>query len=277
MAFSPSGSLLAASAASGDVRLFDTEAGTPRPPLVGHLAPLGSMAFSPDGRLLATGGYDKQLIVFDAASGQPLRPPIPHSHWILGTAFSPDGALLATTTFDGNLALYDGRTLDVISARLNFEGFHGAASVAFAPNGRQFVTGSGDGTITVWDTASRSSRLTSAVHSAAVTGVAWSPDAATIVTYSTDGTSRIVDAATGRPLGDPFPMPERGTASLSRDGHLLAISDPAGVLLWSLDPVAWRDTACRLAGRNLSTLEWDEHLSFAGGRRKTCDQFDLPA
>ncbi len=276
LAFNPAGDALAVSALSGAIDVYDVESGAPVTPMLeGHLGPLASMSFSPDGRLLASGGYDEQLIVFDLATGQPVVEAVAHSHWVLGTGFSPDGSLLATTTFDGNLAFYDGRTVDVVEERLNYEGFHGAASVAFSPDGDSFATGAGDGTVTIWDTETRAPRLTSAVHSAAVYGVAWAPDGSVLVTASTDGTSRLIDPATGRPIGDSFPVADRGTVSVNGSGTHVAMSDPSGFVVWSIDPAVWRSAACTLAGRNLTAAEWDEHHAFAGARQETCDQFDL--
>jgi WD40 repeat protein len=60
-------------------------------------------------------------------------------------------------------------------------------------------------------------------------------------------------------LSDETPLPVPAIASFSPDGRHLAGAGPKGALWrWELDvdPAAWRDRACRIAGRNLTPEEW---------------------
>lgn len=75
MAFSPDGTILAASdagvgEAGASVVFWDTEViGERKAVLGGHESPISEMAFSPDGRMLATEGREK-LKLWDVASGK---------------------------------------------------------------------------------------------------------------------------------------------------------------------------------------------------------------
>jgi hypothetical protein len=64
-------------------------------------------------------------------------------------------------------------------------------------------------------------------------------------------------------------------ATLRPDGGQLAVATEHGVQLWDLDPGAWRDAACRLAGRNLSRDEWDRYMPPDEPYRATCPQWPV--
>ena len=275
LSFDPSGERLAV-AVGVSVHVFDVASGRPAgAPLEGHRAPVAGLAFSPDGRRLASGGYDDLLIVHDVASGDMVAAPAEHPHWVLGVAYSPAGDLLATASFDGTLRLYDPATVAAIDDDISADGFHGAASVAFAPDGATFATGSGDGTVTVWHTDDRRPTQTFAPHAAAVYQVAYDSTGTLLITASTDATARVVDAATGIAIGEPWPKTSVGTVALGGDDEELLVAGTNGVTAWALDPQTWRETACAVVGRNLSPAEWDEYLAGLGSRRATCPQYEL--
>jgi len=45
---------------------------------------------------------------------------------------------------------------------------------------------------------------------------------------------------------------------------------PDGVAVWDLNPSDWEQAACRVAGRNLTSTEWDTYLSQLEPYHKTC-------
>ncbi|MEY2590728.1 MAG: hypothetical protein QOJ67_2712, partial [Acidimicrobiaceae bacterium] len=88
---------------------------------------------------------------------------------------------------------------------------------------------------------------------------------------------RLVDIATGAPLGDPLPKgasPSDATEKIryfqtagfvfsSPDGtrFITGTSGPTqSVVLWDVDLDHWEATACRIAGRNLTQAEWNQYL-----------------
>jgi hypothetical protein len=50
-----------------------------------------------------------------------------------------------------------------------------------------------------------------------------------------------------------------------------------GVALWDLDPAAWVDAACAIAGRNLTHEEWATYVGDLAPYTATCPSFPLPA
>jgi hypothetical protein len=83
-------------------------------------------------------------------------------------------------------------------------------------------------------------------------------------------TAQLYDAATLQPFGVPMPTDEvdeeqlavdpagtRFAQSISADNATPLGNDP---LLWNADPAGWVQTACRIAGRNLTQAEWHQYL-----------------
>lgn len=75
----------------------------------------------------------------------------------------------------------------------------------------------------------------------------------------------LYDVAAGLKLGidievDLVGAPIAPVAFLSSDGLAMVTSSKTGALLWDLSPDALRDAACRLAGRELTELEWQTYF-----------------
>ena len=49
------------------------------------------------------------------------------------------------------------------------------------------------------------------------------------------------------------------------------------IRVWDLRPDHWVDAACRLAGRNLTRVEWESHIGDLAEYRPLCPQFPIPA
>lgn len=93
-----------------------------------------------------------------------------------------------------------------------------------------------------------------------------------------DQTVRLADLTSRQFLGGPIDMgdapessvpPEElaspytfgnGSSVLRDDGEAVAIQTDQGTVVWDLDPASLADAACRVAGRNLTRAEWDEHI-----------------
>jgi hypothetical protein len=53
------------------------------------------------------------------------------------------------------------------------------------------------------------------------------------------------------------------------DGGELAVDAGDGLMLWNLRTEAWADAACRVAGRQLTEAEWQDHVGEPDSR-PTC-------
>jgi hypothetical protein len=61
-----------------------------------------------------------------------------------------------------------------------------------------------------------------------------------------------------------------GWSVLRDDGEAVAIETDQGTVVWDLDPDSLADAACRVAGRNLTRAEWDEHVGSLAPYRELC-------
>ena len=90
--------------------------------------------------------------------------------------------------------------------------------------------------------------------------VSYSPDGSRVLTAAYDGSVSLWDATTGELLGTVvMPVRVRATADFAADGHsAVIVSDVAGVYLWDTSIDHALEFACRLAGRDLTQVEWRE-------------------
>ena len=106
-------------------------------------------------------------------------------------------------------------------------------------------------------------------------GLYWpslSRDAQTLLVSAADGNGILYDAPTGERIGEPIRTDDSTLAwnMLRPDGLEMALSMPAGVVLWDLDPEHQFDYVCRIAGRDLTESEWNTYLGDLGDPQSTC-------
>jgi WD40 repeat protein len=114
--------------------------------------------------------------------------------------------------------------------------------------------------------------LTGHTAGASITAVAFDPTGAYFASGSRDRTSRekpvVIRDASSLAEFVVFPSLHTGwinDIAFSEDGQTLASASQDGmVILWELDPAAWRKQACDRAGRNLREAERKEYLDGAG-------------
>ena len=94
-----------------------------------------------------------------------------------------------------------------------------------------------------------------------------------LATASSDGTVRLWDLERQEAFG-PSIATTGGFVDLSDDGRWLAIADDSGISIWSLDPTDWAESACQIAGRNLTRAEWDRYLPSGEPYHGTCPQWN---
>ncbi len=102
-------------------------------------------------------------------------------------------------------------------------------------------------------------------------------DGSTIAARGGDGIVSLFDVATGTRLGPPFTATpdDQLYVSLAMDGTRLAYGGGlhSGIKVVNLDPNAWIDASCRIAGRNLTTEEWTTYIGDLAGYAPTCARF----
>jgi hypothetical protein len=108
--------------------------------------------------------------------------------------------------------------------------------------------------------------------------VSVSDDGRTMTAYDLNETVSIYDLVDGLRLGSPIPVagewnfPGQGTFSgvIRGDGEELAVNVTTGIAVWDLRASSHADAACRMAGRDLTRVEWSAYLSEFGPYRSTC-------
>jgi WD40 repeat protein len=155
LAFSASGTTVAAGYSSGLVRVWDVATGKERATLPAHgptSAPVTALDWSPDGALLGTAAPTEAVVrLWKPASGELLRTVATTAAGVNALAFSPDGKILAMAHCDGSAILWD--VLEAHEVKTLRPPCKSLWAVAFSRDGRALATGGGDGVLRVWDFA----------------------------------------------------------------------------------------------------------------------------
>jgi WD40 repeat protein len=158
------------------------------------------VTWSPDATTIAMAVTDGRVRLLDATTGRTLGILPGHHGSATITAFSPDGRLLANGTVDGTVLLWN-----VATRRVDGAPFRATGSVygtAFSPDGKDLAIASTGGSLTVYDLKTRRPVRSYDAHEPLIR-VAYSPDGRTLALAGYGGT-RLVDVATGQPLGEPL-------------------------------------------------------------------------
>lgn len=160
LAFSPDGSLLAASSRDGMVRVRDAQTGRLLQSLQGHgstNAPI-CLAFSPDGSRLASGVVNPHVKLWDTGNWQELFSLNGQGGAVRCLSFSHDSRYLATGAA--------GKTITVWNATTGTRMFElsgqsdSVSCVQFSPDGKRLFSCGSEGSINVWDLKNRVKLLT---------------------------------------------------------------------------------------------------------------------
>jgi DNA-binding SARP family transcriptional activator/WD40 repeat protein len=275
--YSADGRRLAVAGAGGGVGVWDAGSGKriapllrpPRGPRLANRHTVQALAFG-QGNLLAAAEVGGAVRIWDVERRQLLRPPMRLAPFVLGLAFSPDGSQLAIAfgaqRADGSdgVEVRDVGTGEPL-ARLPSNGE--VRSLAFSPDGRMLAGGEVDGSALLWATHGwRQVGRPLALRTASALGIAFSPDARTLATSHADGTVVLWDVESEEPIGSPLPGMAAAwgidtwvTARFAPDGaRLFVVSDVGRAIRWEVDPSAWRQHACTVAGGGLTPEQWEE-------------------
>jgi len=182
---SPDGSLVAAAAGEGGVRLYDASTGR----LIRVIGETGdrSVVFSPDGKLLTAAGFhmDKLVSLWDVATGKRLQTFTGQTEWEAdATAISPDGKLLASTATDKQILVWEIATGE-LRLQLKDQPFR-IAALAFSPDSALLASGGGDKMVHLWDASTGKLKRSLAGHRDWICTLAFSPDGKSIASGSCD-------------------------------------------------------------------------------------------
>ena len=273
IAYSPDGRLLAVAGQHGQVTLWDARTLRPAGELSGLSTPVLTLAFSPDGRRLAVAEIGTEQEAGNAASitGASVRvwdvrrrvPTAVHFETASPSlTFSPDGSLLAAAAGARPTEVRDARSGRLI-ARLRTPDY--GRSVAFSPDGALIATGHYDGTGRLWSTETwkQVGRPLEGHDGRRLFWMEFTPDGTMLASAGQDGAVALWDVETQNPIGPSLPIEPDSylAADLSADGsHLFAASLTRRAVRWDIAPDAWKQHACRVAGRELTQQEWADAL-----------------
>lgn len=270
--------------ATGEIQLWDVEAGKSRAVLRGHVDGLQALAFAPDGKSLASGAADA-VKVWDLEAGKE-RVSFRITEPSVGClAFSADGKTLGCGGF------YTARLLDVATGKeaSSFKRTGPFEPPAFSPD-LMTLAAANHQDVNLYDTATGKERMVLEDHRGGVYRLAFSADGKTLAVASTRweypkvfGEIKLWDPATGR---ERAVFKDRinfvRALALSPDGGLLAaagskeLSGPNEVKL--IDMATGRD----LAVVSVPGKDWVGCLAFspdgrvlAGGTGKTLRLWDV--
>ncbi|HEX8969293.1 MAG TPA: WD40 repeat domain-containing protein, partial [Chloroflexota bacterium] len=262
----------------GEIRVWNLrDPLQPGPVLVDEHGLASALAFSPDGALLATWS-GARVSLWDAVGRRQLGiVPGTTSSGTGSLAFSPDNRVLAVG--DGStVKLWEVASLQSLgtlglSNALNPAGvFEAVGSLEFSPDGNRLVVGGVPingtaGSLVLWDIASQQPLArANAAQDGGIHALAISPDGHNLVSAADSDSLALWDAANLQPVGllvpdsrNPSGASVAAAISLSADGRFVTHTGDA-LLLWDLDPSAWRARACRRANRTLTESEWRQYV-----------------
>jgi WD40 repeat protein len=151
--------------------------------------------------------------------------------------------------------------------------------LAFSPDSQWLASGDAGGHVYLHDLGGYNPRqrpLELRRHNANVSAIAFSPDGRKLATASSDGilVSDFKPHNVGEPVsfGKPGSSPDR--VEFSNSGKLLVVTN-FGTQIYDLNIRRLLETACRVAGRNLTHREWTLYMRDARYER-ACPQFPEP-
>jgi WD40 repeat protein/class 3 adenylate cyclase len=277
LAFSPDGATLAVGTELPPVNLIDVATGAVTHFESGHdYGWVNSVTWSKDGSALITAGDDGTVRLWDPVThaqtdivpAQPLAGERRSRPFLTYATLTDDRTKLVASQSDGVVLLWDlaeHRELHRMQADV-----WTTRTVRFSPDGRQIVTtGDQSGDIVVWDVESgkRVGQPLDA-HAGFSLDAVFASAGTVLASSGTDGIVRLWDVRSGRPYGTPLQSTAQGShgwlgTAVSGDGNTLVQVQLGGsghAVTWTLDPAAWAERACVIAGRNLSEAEWAEFL-----------------
>ncbi len=181
---------------TGQIKVWDVNAGKETGELKGHENKVFSAAFSPAGEIVATASADKTVRLWNAATLEQRQVLSGHTDAVWCVAWSPDGETLASAGADGTVKLWNAATGAELATLRGHDGE--VRSVAFCPDGKTLASGGADWTVRLWDLTSRKERAVLKKHQGAVQSLAFTSGGGTLASGSSDETVILWDPALGK-------------------------------------------------------------------------------
>ena len=180
---------------------------------------------SADGTLLAAYGGLNNSVRFWKLGGQNEQLPSlpPQKSLILSVAFFPDAESAIVSAHDSSITRWD---LASMKPQQTYRQKAVVRGLALSANGKTLATASTDNLIKLWDAESGQELRTLRGHTSVPTRLALSADGGTLVSASAENTIKVWDT---RARYENNVLPHQSlilNMALSRDGNMLATSDP---------------------------------------------------
>jgi WD40 repeat protein/serine/threonine protein kinase len=214
-----------------------------------------AVAYCPDGKRLLTGAWDSkwgnpgpgEARLWIADGWKPQGDAILHPGPVICAAISPDGRRAVTGSQDGLVRLWNTADGTQVIAPKTLP--YRLRSVAYGPDSSWFLTAGtlagGHGVVDRWDAETGHGRQLIAKAPHTFEAIAISTDGKHFLTgtsiisggASVGGEARLWDAATGEPVGDPFPHSDAvRSVAFSPDGKtVLTGCDDGMARMWNLE------------------------------------------
>jgi WD40 repeat protein len=280
----PTGKRYAVGTEKGEVLVLDVRTGRTLAVRKVVKIPVRDIDYSGlDGSRLVVGDGAGFAVLLDAVTLRQLTKPVQVGGPIAWLTASPDNRSVFVVVGGHNIsdrldvpsnrwALVDLVAGRVIRRGTFPTGFPVPSIVAFAPDGSRVAVGNEKGHVLIVDPATgKNVAAPQLVHQGWVNGLTFSADSSLVVSAGYDGNVSILDGKTAALLGSiATPNQQLVTADFLADGHTAAIAGyDDGVYHWDTRLQHAIETACRMAGRDLTADEWRENF---GNRpyRKIC-------
>jgi serine/threonine protein kinase/WD40 repeat protein len=239
LAFLGNGSLLAATDARGETRIWNVDTGKTVKRFRAGSDTSAVMAASADGHWLARRHGDR-VVLWDAANGKagPSFDGFPAAPVML--AFTPDGSRLAVVEGEQSISLWDIADEQLVY-RID-QTKHKVTGISFSPNGTLFATADDNGKVTIWSVSNGAelSQITARHPGKSVDDLVYSTDGSWLATSGPDGFLKLYDL-TSDPHDERLPNPPADVKAIvfSHD-HRWVLTAGSGktIQLWDIKQAA---------------------------------------
>ncbi|MBN2389858.1 MAG: WD40 repeat domain-containing protein [Anaerolineae bacterium] len=244
---------------------------------VEHSEPISDLALSRDGTRLAIAGANASLTLWNLTSIPSSQVLTGHEGAILHVLFSPDDKALASADENGEIILWD---LAASPPRPGILKKHTQAvtSLAFTPDGGSLISAGEDRVVMSWDVGTGTLQKKLPLYrEGIIQNMVFSSDGKTLAIASSDHTLMLWDIDSSEARGSwSVGYEQIQDLTFSKDDQTLLAAGIKEATLWDITPSTWKETACALAGRNLTWDEWNTaHSGEDQSYTRTCATFPI--